>query len=354
MKKTDGEQQKLGEIVPTVIKQARDRAALQLMSIEQLEELARTLKIPIPKRDKYTESERRDFLIPLLSEKSDAQVVAEKIQAAVGAEPIQQWLPCAPMPTELCRTSPFFPLSKQEIKGDRENLKDMVITAGPWGELRYSGEKLSVYEEDILMSVLALADSAEHRQIIEMEGRKHLMFAGTKGEILKTAGLKSDGKANYNFLDKAIDFLNSARFKLITKDKTEREVGIFSLTEKNPRSCTLVLNEYFYEIYVKGNYTLIDVKQRAALKSPIAKALLRFLQSHREEEWKGHYITLAQAINLNMALPARKIRSRIKEGMKDLKDNKILTDKSCLLDNDIVLLYRHPSMTIRRKALETK
>ena len=65
------------------------------------------------------------------------------------------WLPVCPMPTDLCRISPFFPINRNEIK-ERAFIEDMIIMKSAWGEIQFCGPKLSTYEEDVLMAILAL------------------------------------------------------------------------------------------------------------------------------------------------------------------------------------------------------
>ena len=82
-------------------------------------------------------------------------------------------------PTSIARVSPFFPMNNLE-KGRRDALmRDPDITSrekgsiaasgafffkepissGPWGNILYTGPKLSVEEEDVLMALLAIIES---------------------------------------------------------------------------------------------------------------------------------------------------------------------------------------------------
>lgn len=55
----------------------------------------------------------------------------------------QQWFTFAPLPTDMCRISPFFPLNQKQLK-DRPYIENMVITKSSWGKIIYAGPKLSV------------------------------------------------------------------------------------------------------------------------------------------------------------------------------------------------------------------
>lgn len=67
-----------------------------------------------------------------------AAAILEEIAPEGKAQPQQMWAPCAPMPSDMCRVSPFFPLSKPEMK-TREYVRDVIITKSSWGEIRYRG-----------------------------------------------------------------------------------------------------------------------------------------------------------------------------------------------------------------------
>lgn len=66
---------------------------------------------------------------------ADAKAQAQEAYAVITKTPQQLWFPMAPLPTDMCRVSPFFPLAKRDIT-ERSYIKDMVITDGAWGRIK--------------------------------------------------------------------------------------------------------------------------------------------------------------------------------------------------------------------------
>lgn len=143
---------------------------------------------------------------------ADAKAQAQEAHAVITKTPQQLWFPMAPLPTDMCRVSPFFPLAKRDLT-DRSYIKDMVITDGAWGKIKYSGPQLSTYEEDILMAVLALLDGAANRSVTEHEETRTYKYAGPLLPVLRYAGLVG-GKANYDFAKRALKLMLTAAVEL--------------------------------------------------------------------------------------------------------------------------------------------
>ncbi|MBF0515334.1 MAG: hypothetical protein HQK81_14905, partial [Desulfovibrionaceae bacterium] len=124
--------------------------------------------------------------------KQNAQAMRRAVLPSPEEKPQEQgWMCFAPMPTDLCRVSPFFPMSKNEM-ANRVYLKDMVITKSAWGEINYRGQKLSIYEEDALMAVLAAIDATHEKQ--------GYIYDGPSLPILKIMGYDKPGKNHYKIL----------------------------------------------------------------------------------------------------------------------------------------------------------
>lgn len=304
----------------------------------------------------------------------DAQKKAAQIHKAVAKHPEQLWFPAAPMPTDMCRVSPFFPIARQEL-GARPFIEDMVISSGAWGSLKYSGPRLSTYDEDVLLAVLALLDQEKNRSITDEEhGRTTYKYHGTLRPIVLLSGHKSDSKGNYDRIVSSLTRMHSAAFRLSINRRDTRgkrkavqwslsNILIFAESTEGG-DIEIVVNPYFYEAYVANSVTLIDVQRRAVLKSPISKALYRFVMSHRDDEWRGHFLTLAQALNLSTDIPVRKLKERLKSAIKDLTirkiligeergaDGKIIEGGSRFISDDIVRLLRDPRLLRRRKQIK--
>ncbi len=294
---------------------------------------------------------------------ADAKAQAQKAHAIITKTPQQLWFPVAPLPTDMCRVSPFFPLAKRDLT-ERSYIKDMVITDGAWGKIKYSGPQLSTYEEDILMAVLSLLDGAGNRTITKHEESRTYKYTGPLLPVLRYAGL-SGGKANYDFAKRALKLMltTAIELEIFKRDsRGKRKLSKWQVTNlltmaawsEEKKQIEITINPYFYEMYIAGNITLIDVLRRSKIKSPVAKSLYRFILSQQDPEWKGHYITLSTALNLNRDIPAFKIRERIKNAINDLVKRKILLKESGFVTSDAVKLIRHPSTQKRRQIPQKK
>ena len=278
-------------------------------------------------------------MMPALPNKNNARQMA--VIPSEKLSPQQQWIPCAPMPTEMCRVSPFFPLGQKQMK-ERPFIRDTIITSNSWGEIKYTGPKLSTYEEDVLLAVLILLDGEKNRFFDKVDGRPTYTYRGPLLPVVRLLGCtrKSYGQRDYTRVIDALHLMTEASVALTVHGRTargkqkERTINITNMLvrakwDKKRKKLTVTVNPYFYEMYANGPLTLIDVAGRAKLKSPVAKALLRFVQSHWQQEQKPtHFLTLAKALNLNLEQPPQEIRRLFKRAITELINRELLTDQS--------------------------
>jgi hypothetical protein len=291
-----------------------------------------------------------------------AKETREEIAPDGKLAPEQMWAPCAPMPTEMCRVSPFFPMARQKL-GERPFIRDMIITSSSWGQIKYTGPKLSTYEEDILLAVLAILDQARDQKITEIEGRTTYTYQGPLLPIFRLMGYKANpSKGDYKRMIEALELMTVAGVKLIIysrSTKGKRRTKMTDMTnmlsrakwDEDKKELTVVVNPFFYENYITGTVTLLDVLWRTKLKSPIAKSLHRFMQSHRGSSWKGHFMTLSATLNLEETLPAYKKKERIKLAIRELIKEGFLSKGSGVLKKspDVVVLIRTSEATKRKQ-----
>lgn len=292
---------------------------------------------------------------------SDARRVAEEIRAEIAPEgepPAQQgWLPMCPMPTDLCRVSPFFPMARDEL-ANRDFIRNMVITKSSWGEIRYTGPRLSTHEEDALAALLAILDDGEKRECTEVDNKTTYAYQGSFRPILKLMGIQKANQAEYKRVMESFKLLVVAGMELLIqnrttrgKSKTKRTIftNMLSFADwiEETNEVRFVVNPYFYECFGKGQYTLLDIEARNRLNSPTAKALYRFTSSHRGDNWDGHYMTLAPSLNLNLQQPPYEIKKRIKGAVAEMIRKGLLLSRS-KLDKNMVSLYR-PGVAARKK-----
>lgn len=274
----------------------------------------------------------------------DAKITAKEFAVKIPAEE-QQWLPMCPMPTDMCRVSPFFPLNKNDLK-ERDFLRNMVITKSSWGEIHYTGPRLSTFEEDVLMAVLTMMDHSEYRKETTSKGQKTYSYKGPILPLLKTLGYKGVGAPTYQRVLKSLEIMTVAGVKLIMGSEAKQREWIMSNIlaaarwNTKTKELTVTINPYFYEMYISKSYTLIDIQRRMKIQSPIAKCMHRFIRSHRDGWWKGHFMTLSTALNLNLDLPAFKLKERIRFAIRELIKLNIITSNSKFETPELVYLQR--------------
>lgn len=299
------------------------------------------------------DKELRDMLQRIKSNlEDDARTTAEEIRNQIPPEALteQTYLPICPMPTDLCRISPFFPLNRNQLK-QRNYLDELIITkSNSWGEILYSGPKLSTYDEDVLMGILSLLTQIKNRQNTKEEDKNTYTYQGALLPLLKAVGL-TDSKRDYERIRKSLRFLSSAVltikiYKRNTRGKrylsTWNMTNILSAAKWNEKDkiVSITVNPYFYETYHAGTFTQIELHKRTEIKSPIAKALYRFTASQRND-WTGHYLTLANALNMDISDNYEVIRN-LKNAIKEVISKNILLKGSGFIKNkpDIIILKR--------------
>ena len=264
-----------------------------------------------------------------------AQEMHKEIAPASKLPPEQGWLSFAPMPSDLCRVSPFFPMGKNEMAARDVLIRGMVIASNAWGEIKYSGPKLSVFEEDVLLAILALLKTVEPDA---SDGKTTWTYAGPLRPILTMMGYQTTGKRNYERIKSALELLAMAVVRIQTKRGKWELANIITRAGGDDKGATVAVtvNAYFAEMYAAGAVNLLDLAMRAKLARPVSKALHRFATSHREP-WRGHFLTLAAAINLDMEQPQKQIRRQIKQAMTELRKVGVLSARS-KFSGDVVTL----------------
>lgn len=293
--------------------------------------------------------------------KEDAQETKEQIAPDGRLPPQQMWLPCAPMPTDMCRVSPFFPMARQAL-GQRNFIRDMVITDSSWGQILFTGPKLSTYEEDVLNAVLAILDTVSFRRKTEHEGKQTYTYQGPLLPLLRliNPNVKKFAKNHYKRVLSALELMTVSAIKLVVYKRTKTgkpkaasweimNLLSYAKWDEEKKEVKITINPFFYENFARGSVTLLDVIQRAELRSPIAKSLHRFIMSHKGNVWEGHFLTLAPSLNMDLDQPQKKTKQQIKQAVKKLVDHKLLeTDSGISHNSDVVKLIRTQSAKQRR------
>jgi hypothetical protein len=240
------------------------------------------------------------------------------------------------IPTSLTRTSPFFPMSKQEMKS-RSLPAEGLCWETSWGRLTIKGERLSIHDESVLLAVLWV-----------MGKRKHgLTFETTRHELCGVLGV-TPCRNTYRAVWASLDRLTGTKINLEvwaagSKRKATRRLTNTILSgavqDEDTGKLTISVNPYFLEMYAESLITNINLEFRAGLKTDIAKALYRFYRGQRGMAYECHLLTLCHAINLDVDQPLFRLRSRIRAGLKELKRAGYLK-RSLLTKSDIVRAWK--------------
>lgn len=246
-----------------------------------------------------------------------------------------QQLKLAFMPTQMTRTSPFFPMSKADMK-DRPLYQNFVIE-NRWGRITFSGPRLSIHDESVLLALLVLA-----------KRHKSDHFETSYSEVCEVMGV-SRGKNPYAAIGAVLKRLTMAVVDTeLYKGNTEKKEVVRSITgpivfnvdqETNSSKVTITLSPYFLGLYAANLTTSLDVAERSKLKSDIAKALYRFIRTHELGPVPFGLLTLAIAINLDIEQPLKEIRRQIKTALNELSKHNLL--RSWKMDkNDNIFLSK--------------
>lgn len=226
-----------------------------------------------------------------------------------------QQLKLAFMPNEMARTSPFFPMSRAEMK-DRPLYQDFVIE-NRWGRISISGPRLSIGDESVLLALLVL-----------VKRYKTDKFKTSCAELCEIMGI-SRGKNQYAAISASLDRLTSAAINtaLFKAGSEKKEVSrwikgtIISNVdfETDTGKIEVSLNPYFLGLYAANLTTSLDVVERSKLKGDTAKALYRFIQTHKPGAVPFGLLTLCLGINLNVDQPKSEIRRQVRAAIAELK-----------------------------------
>ena len=225
------------------------------------------------------------------------------------------------MPTMLTRVSPFH--FKSRMKSTEWPLVRLDSgEANSWGRMRVVGELLVIFDETILFALLAL-----------MTKHQSDSFETSLEELGRLADSRPTPGA-YSAIWTSIRRLAGTRIDLALysgkgkkrKDLREMTGSILSFADidNDTGSIRVLINPYFLEMYAASFVTNIDLKFRSSLKSDVAKAFYRFFQGQYETESEIEILRLARAVNLETDPEIRRIKNKVRTGLKELQDRKYL------------------------------
>lgn len=285
------------------------------------------------------------------------QKMIEEWRAAAKSEPFQLWLPYTPIPTDLCRCSPFFPLKGRDLGyATRSYLDDVVITDSSWGKLKYSGKKLSTYDEDALLAILFMVHLSNCDKELRSRNIPLNSYSGGVRQIFKMMGIENPSANHYERFRQSLHLLYKATLEF-SKDKGKKSSTLLfrffedvyyesSLQQRRGRKINFLhvsLSEKFLALSggdLRGTYLFF--RERASLKSPTAKCLHRFVRSQKAGVLKYHMNTLRDVLNLNPDATIKKTKQILTNSIREMVRVGLLKDGSGFLPgkNNLAILIK--------------
>ena len=238
------------------------------------------------------------------------------------------------MPTMLTRVSPF------HFKGKMKYTEWPLVrldsgNANSWGRMRVVGELLIIFDETILFALLALMTKFQSDA-----------FETNQDELSRLADVQPTSNT-YNSIWQSIQRLAGTRIDLELfsgkgrkrKDLKEMTGSILSFADidRETGSIRIVVNPYFLEMYADSFVTNIDLKFRSSLKSDVSKAFYRFYQGQYESESDIEIAKLARAVNLETDLEMRRLKDKVRTGLKELQQRGYLKQYQITRDNRVII-----------------
>ena len=258
---------------------------------------------------------------------------AKLVQAHISKQPpVQRFFSF--MPTMLTRVSPF------HFKGKMKYTEWPLVrldsgNANSWGRMRVVGELLIIFDETILFALLALMTKFQSDA-----------FETNQEELCRLSDVQPTSNT-YNSIWQSIQRLAGTRIDLELfsgkgrrrKDLKEMTGSILSFADidRETGSIRIVVNPYFLEMYADSFVTNIDLKFRSSLKSDVSKAFYRFYQGQYESESDTEIAKLARAVNLETDLEMRRLKDKVRTGLKELQKRGYLKQYQITRDNRVII-----------------
>ena len=217
------------------------------------------------------------------------------------------------LPTIMTRLSPFFPISKRQMKID--SISEPIIIENPWGRIIITGRRLSIYDETVMLSLMALLKRTGSNTI-----------RTTPYELCKIMGVNT-ARDTYNAILKSLYRMSQSHItierKVSRSNDAQKEMDgliIIDITKnEESRKMILELNPYFLSSFRNRLITPIDIKLRSELRGDIAKALYRFFEGQRANCYTINIVKLSKAINLDCHRQMYSLRWGMRKAMRELE-----------------------------------
>ena len=247
------------------------------------------------------------------------------------------------IPHEMAKVSIFFPMSDRELKEENRKISRIEQETG-WGKIVIEGIKLAIFEEDMFLTLIKIAMGKT-----ESSNGKYILKTNMKAIVNLLYGSSGYTKQSFKRVERALQHFQLVRFELTTYDwkkegkerlktRVVRSIGnivqSYKYDEKT-KDLVIYFNPQFFVYFLESMLTGINLTLRKKLKKDGSKAIMRFLATHTNPK-RMHILTILKAINFNINQPMYRLRSRIKQFIKELRKNKILGPKTKIYSDDTV------------------
>lgn len=224
-------------------------------------------------------------------------------------------------PFDLCRMSPFIP---GRIPKNRMELRVERTHETPWGKITISGPQVYTGDEDVLLTVLALAPDGIYR--------------GSIYKIAKERWGRAAQATEYQSLRASLKALLDTTIEIETKHKTVAAFHILDSYEIDAAfsEVTIKMNSYFKDMCLAKLVTKIEIDKRMML-TEAGKAIERFLASHRSKSWWGQQDKLLAATNIGSNQPRFRKVEQLKRTINEMKAMGRLSAKSAITEENVKL-----------------
>lgn len=241
------------------------------------------------------------------------------------------------LPHELAKVSIFFPMSDKELKEEKRIIQK-IEQESSWGKIVIEGIKLAIFEEDVFLALMNIVKNK-----IKSINEQYLLETNVKDVDNLLYGRSGYTKRTTNLILRSLDHFGLVSFKLtLYKDQKKKgpEIFISGIIQRydydpNTQNLKIYFNPHFFSFFLESMLTNINFTLRRKLKKDGSKAILRFLTAHNHPN-RMHILTVLNAINFNTNQPTFRLRSRLKDFIKELKKNEILGPKTKLYNDDTV------------------
>ena len=163
------------------------------------------------------------------------------------------------LPTIMTRLSPFFPVSKRQMKID--TITEPIIIENPWGRIIIRNRRLSIYDETVLLSLLMLLKKYDSNT-----------FQTTLYELCKLINVKPT-KDTYTAIMKSLHRMSEAHItmgKMLSRINDAQKVmdwPIINGITKNEESKKMILelNSYLLSSFRDRFITRMDIRLRGTV-----------------------------------------------------------------------------------------